>query len=126
VPAIDGGRDGEDVKVASTEDEGVQGLCDEGDAWRGVLASLWACRVGARGQLTLCAAVGVDSPYEDEFGACVRDIAKDVEQVELHGGHSAGLAAWSRRPCVKRSCRGPQGRQGACSVQEGRRRSRPG
>jgi hypothetical protein len=45
-----------------------------------------------RRPLTLCAAVGVDGPYEDEFGACVGDIAKDVEQVESHGGHSAGPA----------------------------------
>lgn len=52
--------------------------------------------------LTLGAAVGVDRPYQDELRRRMRDIAQDVEEVELHvvGGmrrlHSARPAAWCR------------------------------
>jgi hypothetical protein len=78
-----------------------------------------------RRPLTLCAAVGVDGPYEDEFGACVGDIAKDVEQVESHGGHSAG-PAWSRRACLKRSCGGAARAAGRVQCAEGRAQARAG
>ena len=59
------GRAGcEDVQIACAEDECVQGLCDQRHA--------------------LGAAVAVHGPDQDELGRRVRNVAQQVEEVELH------------------------------------------
>lgn len=71
-------RRGEYVKIAGAEDEGVQDLCDEGDTCahaRQPKLQLAATSRREGGQRTLGAAVGVDSPYQDEFGGRVRHVA---------------------------------------------------
>ena len=82
-----GGRRSEDVKVARAEDDGVEHLGEEGDAWS-------ACQSGEEGGKegwswvapTFGAAVAVDGPYQDELGDGVRNVAEDVEDVEAHWG----------------------------------------
>ena len=51
-----------------------------------------------RRQLTLGAAVGVHGPYQYELRRRVRDIAEDVEEVELHHARCMQpLSLWLRR-----------------------------
>lgn len=59
---VTGGRDDEDIEVAAAEDEGVEGLGDEGD--------------------TFGAAVPVNGPYQYKLGDGMRHITQDVEKIE--------------------------------------------
>ena len=87
----------ENVEVARAEDERVEGLREEGDA----CAVLDSVRVAAGQAPTLGTAVGVDSPYQDQLGRRVRDIAEDVEEIETHRS-----AAWWEHsvPASQMSC----------------------
>jgi hypothetical protein len=67
--------------------------------------------------LTFSTAVGVDCPYQDELGRRMRDVAEDVENIELHGGllrgtdgdTARGLSHVTGSPSLTRKIRSGRG-----------------
>ena len=82
VPQAEQGGCPEEVQVAGYEDEEVEHLGEQGDAFG--------------------AAVAVDGGYEGQFGGCVGEVAEEAEDVEVdgHDGRWGGGDRWGGRVWV--------------------------
>ena len=88
----------EEVHVARAEDDRVEDLRDEGDAWprTGSVSMLVLVRPEERrrGERTFSARIRVDGPYQNALRDGVRDIGQDAEDVDFvgHDGSDGGTS----------------------------------